>query len=140
MKLAIWDLAPHLVGEVYDKAFDFSDKGLKIVLEDLHENKAVITYDSEQILGFRYAEETSRNDLVPLVNQAYELARFHKGNTGCFYKAIHSEYNAWLAAMSGNENKLLQAEHHIFFTMDSVFEVLSDKEPHCLKINRERSE
>ncbi|WP_040225392.1 hypothetical protein [Bhargavaea cecembensis] len=114
---------------------EISGEGLTIHLEDLKGNQVRVLYDQmsqihDHVWTFRYTGEGPRNNLVKLMQTADARAVGLKRESESFYKVKNSDLIRWFDQLPWmGSQEYPNVEHHLYFTMNEVFEVVADYEP-----------
>jgi len=121
--------------DVCQTRIEINGKGLTIYLEDLKGNKVRVIYDQmsqihDVVWTFRYTAEGPRNDLVKPMQEADARAIGLNKEKECFYKVLNSDLIRWFDQLPWMSSKdFPDVEHHLYFTMNEVYEVVADYEP-----------
>ncbi|WP_422122405.1 hypothetical protein DHX103_11400 [Planococcus sp. X10-3] len=109
---------------------------LSIHLADLSGNHVKIIYDrnvvnlGDWVWAARHTPEAPSSHLsAPCMESIKQNPNLDR-NAYCFYKLTDSEFMSWFDQLSFFELKdFPEVEHHLYYLMDDVVEILSDYEP-----------
>ncbi len=122
-----WEPLSKLATEYYlDKVIDNDEIGFQIEFKDFKNRKKIIRFIFENwVYSYRYLEESFA------INRYDQLSKKYgdKFLNWTFFKVANSNYIRWLSQESGGLSDPRDLKHYSFLSMDSVLDVINDKDP-----------
>ncbi len=122
-----WEPLRGLATEYYlDNVVDSDEIGFSIEFREFKNSKKRIrVLFSNWVYSYRYLEESFA------INRYASLEKKYGDNflNWTFFKVMNSKYIQWLSQESEGLSDLRDLKHYSFLSMDSVLDVINDKDP-----------
>lgn len=147
--LKAWQPITSLRGANYEMnivEINKSEEYLKITIADLRGNRLEVVYDDPHgitpfesvVWTFRYNTELGSLDSPDLYDSIEDQSGWINRDAIRFFKMDNSKYiSSFDRNPQGNKEMFPDVEHHIYWTGDEVFEVISNYEPRFIERRQE---